>query len=172
MAVASGVRPSQQETPRGNKPPLQLLRTLEVLPMLVHRRTAAGRRGRLRVPVVEVGLARLRGHGFEYPGLKRRMTIAVALEHGQCARDGDMMPHQQGDQRFRVGAVGVHCFKRRSTHRRGADVGLLAGIELSVDEEAVLQIVDAKLCRLRIGHGAKVASHLQALRVGFVDCGF
>ena len=52
-----------------------------------------------------------------------------------------------------------------------ADVGLLAGVELGVDEEAVLEVVDAELGGFGIGDGAEVAGELEAELVGLVDGG-
>ncbi len=45
---------------------------------------------------------------------------------------------------------------------RGADVGLLAGVELGIDEESVLQIVDADRRRLAESDRAQVAGDLDA----------
>ena len=50
-------------------------------------------------------------------------------------------------------------------------VGLLAGVELGVDEEAVLEVVDAELDGFGIGDGAEVAGDFDAAPVGFVDRG-
>src|SRR5207247_9068230 len=53
----------------------------------------------------------------------------------------------------------------------GAEVGLFGRVVLRVDEEAVLEIVDADLDGLGIGDGAEMAGDFEVVRVGGVDGG-
>ena len=80
-----------------------------------------------------------------------------------------MMVDQQLDQRIRLRAARLHRQQRRRAGPLGAFVRLLARIELGVDEEAVLEIVDAQRHRLRIGDRAQMAGNLQIAPVRLVD---
>ena len=86
----------------------------------------------------KVGFAGGRGHGFEDAVLQVDVCWDVAFEHGQGAGDGDVMVDEEFDERGGVGAVGVHAGECGVAGGAGAEVGLLAGIVLRVDEEAVL----------------------------------
>ena len=51
----------------------------------------------------------------------------------------------------------------------GADVGLLVGHEVGRRHEAVLEIVDAEVGRLGVGHRAEMAGDLESALVGLLD---
>ena len=63
------------------------------------------------------------------------------------------------------------CASVSSPSAGGADVRLLAGVETGVDEEAVLEVVDAEFGRLLVGDGAEMTGDLQSVRVRCVDGG-
>ena len=130
------------------------------------------RAGEFEVAGVEVGLAGGRGHGFEDAGLQVEVRGDAALEDGEGAGDGDVVVDEELDEGGGVGAVGVHGGEGWVAGGAGAEVGLLAGIVLRVDEEAVLEIVDADLDGFGIGDGAEVAGDFEAVLVGGVDGGF
>ena len=76
-----------------------------------------------------------------------------------------MVVDQQLDQRIRLRAArassrAASAFPAPSEHLSG----LLAGIELGVDEEAVLEVVDAERGGLGIGHRAQMAGDLRCRR--------
>ena len=83
-----------------------------------------------------------------------------------------MMVDEELDEGGGAGAVGVHCGEGWIAGGAGADVGLLAGIVLGVDEEAVFEIVDADLGGFGVGDGAEVAGDFEVVGVGGVDGGF
>ncbi len=128
--------------------------------------------GRVRVAGVEVGLAGGRGHGFEDAVLQVEVHGDGALEDGQGAGDGDVVVDEELDEGGGVGAVGVHVGEGWVAGGAGAEVGLLAGVVLRVDEEAVFEIVDAGLGGFGIGDGAEVAGDFEVVLVGGVDGGF
>ena len=65
-----------------------------------------------------------------------------------------MMVDQQLDQRIGLRTARLHRQRGSGARVSRAVVGLLAGVELGVDEKAVLEIVDAELGRFGIGHRA------------------
>ena len=82
-----------------------------------------------------------------------------------------MMVDQQLDQRIGRRAARLHRQQASACRSVGAFVGLLAGIELGVDEETVLEIVDPELDRLGIGDRAQMPGDLQVAPVRLVDRG-
>jgi hypothetical protein len=111
-------------------------------------------------------------HGAEDAVLQVEVSGNVALEDWQRAGDGDVMVDEELDERGGVRTVGSHAGEGWIANRAGTKVGLLAGIELGIYKEAVLQIIDAEFRGLGIGDGAEVAGDLEAVLVGFVDGGF
>ena len=100
------------------------------------------------------------------------MLGVVALEDGQRGGDGDVVLNEQRWMScFGLGCVGRHLREGGSAGAAGADVGLLAGVELRVHEEAVLEVVDAELGGFGIGDGAEVTGDFEAAFVSFVDGG-
>ena len=130
------------------------------------------RAGELEVAGVEVGLAGGRGHGFEDAVLQVEVLWDGAFEDGQGAGDGDVVVDEEFDECGGVGAVGVHVGEGGVAGGAGAEVGLFAGVVLGVDEEAVLEVVDAGLGGFGVGDGAEVAGDFEAVLVGGVDGGF
>ena len=128
--------------------------------------------GELEVAGVEVGFARGRGHGVEDARLQMEVGGDVALEDGQRGGDGDVVGDEELDESFGVGAVGVHLGEGGVAGGARAVVGLLAGVELGVDHEAVLEVVDAGFDGFGVGDGAEVAGEFEAVLVGGVDGGF
>ena len=82
-----------------------------------------------------------------------------------------MMGDQERDQRLGLIAIGRHRRQGGVAFAFGAGVGLLAGIELGVDPEAMLQIVDAQRGGFRVAHRAKMAGEFQAMAVRLFDGG-
>ena len=75
------------------------------------------------------------------------------------------MTDERVDQMLRV--IGCHMIERVVASALAARVGLLIGIALSIDEESVLEIVDAALHRFHVCHGAQMTGHLEAALMGF-----
>ena len=130
------------------------------------------RTAELKVASVEVGFAGRRRHGLEDARLQVKVRGDAALEDGQGAGDRDVMVDQEFDERGGVLAVGIHVGEGRIAGSAGADVELLTGIILGVDEEAVLEVVDACFDGFRVGNGAEVASNFEVVRVCGIDRGF
>jgi hypothetical protein len=121
---------------------------------------------------VEIGLACGRGHGFEDTVLDVEMLRDGALEDGEGAGDGDVVVDEELDEGGGVGAVGVHAGEGGVAGGARAEIGLFTGIVLRVDEESMLEIVDACFGGFGVGDGAEVAGDLDAVLVGGVDGGF
>ena len=79
------------------------------------------------------------------------------------------MIDEQLDQRVCFRTAGLHRQQRRIASPVGTFIGLLARIELRVDEETVLEVVDAERHRLGIGHRAQMAGELQLAPMSLVD---
>src|SRR5438874_13477104 len=82
-----------------------------------------------------------------------------------------MMADEGCDQPLRRGAAGGRVLKGEVTSAGAAFIGLLVGIHFGIDEEAVFEIVDADLGRLRISDRTEMAGNLQSTLVRFLDRG-
>src|SRR5258708_11220822 len=76
---------------------------------------------------------------------------------------------QKLDQRTRFGATRLHCEQCRYSRRICAFVGRFSWIGLSVDEKAMLEIVNSKLGRLWVGHRAQVTRDFEMPAVRLID---
>ena len=165
-AVACGVEASDEEAASGYE------LVLELGAVLVDQGAGGvGGTGEFEVAGVEVGLTCGRGHGFEDAVLQVEMLGDVALEDRQSAGDGDVVVDEEFDEGGGVSAFGVHRCESWVADGAGAEVGLFAGIVLRVDEETVLEIVDAGLDRFGVGDGAEVAGDFDSVLVGGLDGG-
>src|SRR5271170_291371 len=166
-AVARGVGSAHEEAARGCE------FVLELCAVLVDEGAfGIWWAGEFEVAGVEVGLAGGRGHGFEDAVLQVDVEGDVGLEDGEGAGDGYVVVDEELDKCGGVGAVGIHCSEGGVAVGAGAEVRLLAGVVLRVDEEAVLEVVDADLGGLGVGDGAEVAGDFDVVCVRGVDCGF
>ncbi len=104
--------------------------------------------------------------------LERRMQRNALFEHRKSRSDRDVVIDEQLDERVGGRASRRHRGDRRITESVGAFVRLLAGVELRVDEEAVLEIVDPERHRLRISDRAQMTGDLEMMPVRLVDRGF
>jgi hypothetical protein len=82
-----------------------------------------------------------------------------------------MVADQQLDELLRLGAPGQGVLERVVSPARAAGVRLLVGVALGVDQEAVLEVVDAKLDRLRVAHRTEMAGHLEATAMHLLERG-
>ena len=81
-----------------------------------------------------------------------------------------MMADQSCDQPLRLGAAWAHVLKRVITAAGTAGIGFFIGVQFRIDEESVLQIIYADLCRFGVGDGAQMACDLQTSFVGLLHC--
>src|SRR6185437_2339964 len=82
--------------------------------------------------------------------------------------DGDVVRHEILNQAFGVAALRVHRVQRGEAVGFGALVRRLAGIVLGVDEETVLEVVDADRGGFAVGDRAQVTGDLQPQAVRLV----
>src|SRR5450432_168769 len=95
----------------------------------------------------------------------------LVFKNWQGGRDGDVMLDQHANQIFRLCTIGRHVLQRVFAFALAANIRLLTRIQLRVDEEPVLQIVDAQLGGFFICHGAQVAGDFDSAFVGGVNRG-
>ena len=82
-----------------------------------------------------------------------------------------MLADQFFDQSLGVRTGRIHVLEGGSASGGGADIRLLARIELGVDPETVLEVVDAEVRGFGIGDRTKVPGDLQSTAVGLLDGG-
>src|SRR5580765_4214930 len=100
------------------------------------------------------------------PAFTNARSSAIAL--GNSVRY--TLAHQLRNQRAERRAVLVDRSDRLLTARlTRTDIGLLVGDEVGGRQKAVLQVVDAEIRGLAIGHRAQMPGDLHPARVSFVD---
>jgi hypothetical protein len=65
-----------------------------------------------------------------------------------------MVSNEISDESGRLRSIGIHCQECRRAHGLGTHVEDLPGIQLGVNEKAMLQIVDSQGCGFEIGYRA------------------
>ena len=104
--------------------------------------------------------------------VERGAAAVEGFEDGEGRGDGDVVLDEVGDHVAHRGGGEVEARDAGAGGGLGrADVGLLAGVELGVDEQAVLQVVDAEGGGLAEADGAEVAGDLEIALVRGVDGG-
>ena len=138
-----------------------------------HRGIDFRRRCRRRpLPQQEEIFTRLRAHRVQSLLPQRRTpSTQVPFENRQGRSDGHMMADERVDQIFGFRSARVHARQSFVAFALTADIRLLVGVKLRVDEKAMLQIIDAKFRRLFVGHGAEMPGHFDAALVGRIDRG-
>jgi len=170
-AVAGGVGAGEQETSCSDELAFEGHAVPEELSVLRGGFGVCGGTHEFEVAGVEVGGARGRGHGVEDSRLEMDVAGIVGLEDRERGGYGYVMRDEESDERLGFGGTCGHLREGGIAGGARAIIGRLAGVELGVDEEAVLEVVDAELGGFGIGDGAEVAGELEAVLVGFIDGG-